>query len=134
AVIEDSTARGSNSALRGLANIGAGAILGLHNKAAVSTTGSLVNNGHIRLDFDGGDGGSSLTVGGTLTNSDTLRIGNGALSASDSLTAKSFVNSGKVDLVGEGTNFAALDVSGATSNNGAISIASDTEELAGAVR
>ena len=45
AFIEDSTALGSNSALTGLASIGAGAIFGLHNEAAVSTTGALVNDG-----------------------------------------------------------------------------------------
>jgi hypothetical protein len=38
-----------------------------------------------------------------------------------------------VDLIGNGPNFAALNVSGAITNNGSISIASDTEELAGAV-
>jgi hypothetical protein len=36
-------------------------------------------------------------------------------------------------LIGNGTNFAALDVSGATTNDGAISIVLDTEDLAGAV-
>jgi hypothetical protein len=64
AFIEDSKAPGSNSALTGLASIGVGAIFGIHNKAAVSTTGSLVNDGTIRLDIVDGDGGSSLTVGG----------------------------------------------------------------------
>ena len=78
-------------------------------------------------------GGSSLTIGGALTNTGTLDIGNSCLSSSDSVTANSFVNSGTVDLTGNGTNFAALNVSGATTNNGSISIASDTEELAGAV-
>ena len=99
----------------------------------MSTTGALANDGTVNLDTNFGAGGSSLTVAGTLTNTGTLDIGNGTLSASDSVTAKSFVNSGTVDLTGNGTNFAALDVSGATTNNGSISIASDTEELAGAV-
>ena len=35
-------------------------------------------------------------------------------------------------MIGNGTNLAALNVSGATTNNGSISIASDIEELAGA--
>ena len=96
AFIEDSTALGSNSALAGLASIGAGAIFGLHNEAAVSTTGSLANDGDIRLDFAAGDGGSSLTVGGTLTNSGTLDIGNTTLSASDKVTAASLDNTGKI--------------------------------------
>ena len=136
AFLEDRTARGSNSALMGLASIGAGAILGLHNQAAVSTTGSLVNDGHVRLDLDRGDGGSSLTVGGTLTNSSTLRVGNATLSASDEMTASSLdnTNTGKIGLTGNGTKSAALKVSGATTNNGSIAITNDTEELAGAVR
>ena len=46
-----------------------------------------------------------------------------------SVTAKSFVNSGAVDL----SNFGTLNMSGALTNNGSISIAYDTEELAGAV-
>ena len=45
AFIEDSTALGKNSALTGLASIGAGALFALHDGAAVSTTGSLVNDG-----------------------------------------------------------------------------------------
>jgi hypothetical protein len=55
------------------------------------------------------------------------------LSSSDSVTAASFVNSGTVSLTGSGTNFAALNVSGTTTNNGGVSITSDTETLAGAV-
>jgi hypothetical protein len=110
AFIEDSKAQGSNSALTGLASIGAGAIFALHNKAAVSTTGSLANDGHIRLDFDINDGGSSLTVGGTLTNSNTLRIGNELLTASDKVTAAALDNTGFIALIGEGRNRALLDV------------------------
>ena len=112
AFIEDSTALGSNSALRGLASIGAGAIFGIHNKAAVSTTGSLVNDGHIYLDSDAGDGGSSLTLAGALTNSNTLHIGNAKLSASDEVTAASLDNTGSISLTGSSTNQALLDVAG----------------------
>ena len=136
AFIEDSTALGSNSALSGLASIGAGAMFDLLNGDSVSATGALVNDGNVILDYGGlvGGGGSNLTVAGTLTNTDNLDIGNNNyLSSSDSVTANSFVNSGTVHLVGKGTNLAALDVSGATTNNGSISVASDTEELAGAV-
>jgi hypothetical protein len=38
-----------------------------------------------------------------------------------------------ISLAGHGTNFATLDVSGATTNNGGISITDDTEGLAGPV-
>jgi hypothetical protein len=140
AFIEDSKALGSNSALMGLASIGAEAIFGIQNNVAVSTSGSLANDGTIRIDFNGGHGGSSLTVAGTLTNdaigvnTGALDIGDNQLSSSVSVTAKSFVNSGTVELTGAGTNLATLNVSGATTNNGSISITKDTEELAGAVR
>ncbi len=74
--IEDSTAPRSNSALTGLASIGAGATSRLQDGASVLTTGPLSNDGTVELDDKGGDGGgSSLTVGGTLTNSQNLFIG-----------------------------------------------------------
>jgi hypothetical protein len=134
AFIEDSTALGSNSTLTGLASIGAGATLDLGIGASLSTTGPVTNSGVIGLDTDGFlQSGSTLSIDGGLTNTGTLNIGTRYLSASDSVTASSFVNSGKVHLIGHKGNFAALDVSGATTNNGSISIASDTEELAGAV-
>jgi hypothetical protein len=110
AFIEDSKALGSNSALTGLASIGARAILGLHNKAAVSTTGALVNDGTIRLDIGDGDGGSSLTLAGALTNSHDLVIGNAKLSASDEVTAASLDNTGSIYLTGSSANQALLDV------------------------
>ena len=112
AFIEDSTAPGSNSALTGLASIGVGAILGLHNKAAVSTTGSLVSDELIRLDPIGGDGGSTLTVGGTLTSIRGIVIGNATLSAPDEVTAASLDNTVKIYLRGSSATQALLDVAG----------------------
>jgi hypothetical protein len=114
AFVEDSSAPGSNSALTGLASIGVNAIFALHNNASVSTTGSLVNDGNIRLDFESGDGGSTLTVGGTLTNSGDLSIGNTGISASDEVAAASVDNMGDIDLSGSSpTKQALLDVTGA---------------------
>jgi hypothetical protein len=140
AFIEDSSALNSNSALTGLSNISGFLTLegnpsnpDIVGGASVSTTGALTNDGTINLDTNGRDGGSSLSVAGALTNTGALNIGDSGLSSSDSVTAKSFVNSGTVDLTGSGANLAALNVSGATTNNRSISIASDTEELAGAV-
>jgi hypothetical protein len=72
-------------------------------------------------------------VAETLTNTGKLEISTGGLSEHDTVMAKSFVNSGTVELIGYGTNLAALNVSGATTNNGSISITYDTETLAGAV-
>ncbi len=112
AFIEDSTASGSNSALTGLASIGAGALFALHDGAAVSTTGALANDGNVVLDPNAGDGGSSLTLAGALTNSHYLSIGNTTLSASDKVTAASLDNTGKIQLTGSVANQALLDVTG----------------------
>ena len=113
AFIEDSSATGSNSALMGLASIGADALFALHDGASVSTTGALVNDGNVYLDFAADDGGSSLTVGGTLTNSGTLSIGNTTLSASDEVRAASLDNTGSISLTGSSADQALLDVTGA---------------------
>ena len=137
AFIEDSTAPGSNSALTGLASIGAGAILGLHNKAAVSTSGALANDGTVRLDAGPGDGGSSLTVGGTLTNSavgrfeGSLDVGNATLSASDSVTAAALDNSrlGDIVLQGSGANQALLDVTSGAAGFGTAGVLSGYVQL-----
>jgi hypothetical protein len=133
AYVEDGTS-GSNSALTGLATI-AGSLY-LENGAKVSTTGALADSGILGVDSYPpvyGSGGSTLSIAKGLTNTGTLDIGNSGLSSSDSVTAASFVNSGTVALIGNGTNFAALDVSGTTTNNGGVSITSDIETLAGAV-
>ena len=102
AFIEDSTALGSNSALTGLASIGQDAALDLENGAAVSTTGALVNDGLVELDpnYNFREGRSSLNIGGTLTNSGALLIGNFRLSASDKVTAAALdnANTGFIDL------------------------------------
>jgi fibronectin-binding autotransporter adhesin len=131
AFIEDSAAPGSNSALTGLASIGAGAILGLHNKASVSTSGSLANDGDIRLDIVAGSGGSSLTLAGALTNSGTLQIGNAALSASDEVKAASLDNTGSIDLTGSSANQALLDVTTGVAGFGTAGVGSGYLELAG---
>ncbi len=130
AVIEDSATQGSNSALMGLALISAGASLALHDEAAVSTTGALVNDGNVYLDTGGGDGGSSLTLTGALTNSQELGIGNGALSASDKVTATSFDNTGKIQLTGSSANQALLDVTG-SAGFGTAGVLSGGVQLAG---
>jgi hypothetical protein len=134
AFVEDSKSLGSNSALTGLVNV-AGEFR-LDEGASVSTTGALVDSGLIGLDYydsSQNKGGSTLSIAGGLTNSGVLGIGNTILSSSDHVTAKSFVNSGTVALIGNKAALAALDVSGSTTNNGSISITTDTETLAGSV-
>ena len=129
AFIEDSTALGKNSALTGLASIGPGASLALHDGAAVSTTGALVNDGGVFLDFFGGDGGSSLTVAGTLTNSGNLSIG--ALSASDKVTAAALDNTGRIYLIGSSADQALLDVTAGSAGFGAAGVLSGYVQLSG---
>ena len=131
AFVEDSTAPGSNSALKGLASIGAGALFALHDGAAVSTTGALANDGQVYLDTTARDGGSSLTVGGTLTNSRELGIGNAALSASDEVTAASLDNTGKIQLTGSSANQALLDVTSGSAGFGTAGVLSGNVDLSG---
>ena len=70
------------------------------------SVGALTNNGAISL-YSSPRSRSTLSIGGALTNTLTLDIQQGG-----SVTANSFVNSGTVDLTGNGTNLAALNVSG----------------------
>ena len=51
-------------------------------------------------------------MAGALTNSGSLTIGNGALSASDTVTAASLDNTGGISLTGSSANQALLDVNG----------------------
>ena len=48
---------------------------------ASSVTGDVTNYGDLSVDQSSGDGGSSLSISGTLTNTAGIEIGNGALSA-----------------------------------------------------
>jgi hypothetical protein len=117
AFIEDSTALGSNSALAGLASIGLGARLTLEDKAAVSTTGALTNDGVVHIDGNG-DGGSRLTVAGALTNGGQLEIGNTTLSVPDKVTAAALYNTGGIYLNGSSADRALFDVTAGSAGFG----------------
>jgi hypothetical protein len=67
---------------------------------SMTTKKSFTNNGSLQVDSFGGDGGSSLTIGGKLTNAATTVIGNTLLSASTTVTATSLVNDGTLTLQG----------------------------------
>ena len=47
-----------------------------------------------------------MTVGGTLTNSDTFNIGNSSLSAPTTVTAAALTNTGTIELFGNTSNSA----------------------------
>jgi fibronectin-binding autotransporter adhesin len=65
--VELAAGQNSNSALTGLASIGAAASLDLENGESLTTTGGLTNSGFLTLDQNATAGGSSLTVNGVLT-------------------------------------------------------------------
>jgi hypothetical protein len=84
--------------LRGGSNLGAGG-------ASVTTSTGFANSGTLQVDVFGGDGGSSLTIGGRLINNATVAIGNGSLSASTTVTATSLVaNAGSIVVQGNVTS------------------------------
>ncbi len=101
-----STAPGANSALKGLKTI-TGSV-DLNSGAGVTTTGALANSGTVSLDsgyygyygLGAAGGGSSLTIGGVLTNAGTLNIGNSDLLGADTLTATGVVNRGAINVAG----------------------------------
>ena len=88
---------------------------------------SITGNGTIELDGNNKDGagGSSLTIGGTLTNSSTngsaLSIGNGNITSADTLTVNGsggLTNTGQIDIEGSATVQATLNVANAAAGFG----------------
>ncbi len=69
-----------------------------------AVTGKFVNSGGFYVDTASGLGGSTVTIGGTLTNSGTLQIGPSdfSLSSPDQVTASHLNNTGTIALYGSG--------------------------------
>ena len=90
--VADAGTLSSNSALTGLTSVSGDFFL--ENGATVAPTGnvSVTGNGAVEVDGPnvGGAGGSSLTIGGTLTNSSTngngVDVGNADITSADTLT------------------------------------------------
>jgi hypothetical protein len=82
----------SDSATVAFADVGASSVSG-----AVDVSGSLL------LDSAAAQGGSSLSIGGELTNRGEVILGNSALSTTDAVTAVALDNIGTLDLVGGAT-------------------------------
>jgi hypothetical protein len=59
-----------------------------------TVTTFLDNSGELRVDRKGGAGGTILNIGGKLTNSGSLRVGNAKLSALDEVKAAALDNTG----------------------------------------
>jgi hypothetical protein len=135
AVVADASNTSSNSALTGLNAIDGS--LYLYNGAKVTTTGALDNSGTIRLDQNHANGGSSLTVGGELTNTANIQIGpsDNSLSSADTVHAASVNNSGTIDVYGNAANLidASFTTPGSFVNNGAVNFSDDVDTIAGAV-
>ena len=89
-----------------------------------AVTASLTNSGTLTVDGLSAPGGSTLTVGGTLTNNSggALAIGNAGITANATVTAHGFSNAGAIDLTGGATARAKLTVDTAGSNTGTISL------------
>ena len=101
---------GSNSALTGLTSVTGNFFL--QNGATVTTTGdlSVTGNGTVELDgpYAGGSGGTSLTIGGKLTNSSTngygVYVGNTSITSADTLTVNGtggLSNTGDINIIGQ---------------------------------
>jgi hypothetical protein len=104
ALVADAGTLGSNSALTGLSTVAGEFELG--GGASVSTTGGLTITGNalvlVDSPYNGYGGGTTLSIGGTLTNNSTnnngLAIGYGGLATSDTVTASGLVNSGTSEI------------------------------------
>ncbi len=92
--------------------------------ASITTTTDFANSGTLDVDVITGnaDGGSSMTIGGTLTNTGTVTIGNAAMTAPTTVTATGLVNSGTLSVQGGGKNQAVLQINGNGSDSGTISV------------
>jgi hypothetical protein len=126
--VSDTGKTTTNSALTGLTeNDGT---LRIVNGASVGLTGNLNNVGPLLLDGDAytGEGGSSLTIGGTLTNSGGISIGppSGNLSANDTLSVRALAGIGNVGLFGSASqaNFV-IAAAAPTTLNYNLSLSSD---------
>ena len=79
-----------------------------------TVTTFLDNTGSLSVDAGAGEGGTILNIGGPLTNSSTLRVGNTTLSAPDGVTAASLDNTatGSIYVHGSPSKRALLDIAG----------------------
>ncbi|HEV8679644.1 MAG TPA: hypothetical protein VGQ90_09740 [Stellaceae bacterium] len=83
---------------------------------SLAIQGDLTNRGGVYVDTGAGVGGSTLLVGGALTTSNYLQIGNGNLSAATTVSATSLSNAGTLYLLGGSIAGSTLDVAADFSN------------------
>ncbi|MFO1080280.1 MAG: VWD domain-containing protein [Reyranellaceae bacterium] len=123
--VADTAAPSTNSALIDLTTVSGS--FNLENGASVGTTSgglSVTGMGRVALDaaYIGGNGGSALKIGGTLTNASSdinaLNIGNASITANTTVTAMRLDNSGQINIVGGATAQATLDIQTGTAGTG----------------
>src|SRR5439155_1384266 len=85
------------------------------NDSGLTVTVGLTNGGNLLVDSSGGQGGTTVSIGGTLNNSNYVAIGNGSLSAATTVTAASLSNAGgaTLNITGSATKQALLRIQGA---------------------
>ena len=135
--IADAGTLATNSALTGL-NTVAG-YLYLENANSVGVTGNLAITGGGRVDLDSyflsGSGGSTLTVGGTLTNNSTdgnaVLIGYANISTGDTVTAAALSNTGEIAITGNGTIQSTLDITNGAAGFGTVGVETGSVGLFG---
>jgi hypothetical protein len=93
----------------------------------MNQTTSFANSGTLQLDSADLDGGSSLTIGGTLSNAGAVMIGNIDSMFRTTVTAAALDNNGTISLFGSSTYLTELISDGATSNTGRLSIGAASE-------
>ncbi len=116
-ILNDAFLRITSGAVGG---IDAGTTFSLRNDAfAISlnasgvTTGTFSNAGTLSVDSGVfGVGGSSLSIGSTLSNSGLVNIGDPNLGAATTVTATGLINTGTINLTGSATKLATLNILG----------------------
>src|ERR1700722_4899068 len=79
-------------------------VLQVENPGSVDTVTTFYSNaGGLSVDSTGA-GGSTLNIGGTLTNSGTVILGNAGMTSAGSLSAGDFANTGRLFINGGSTN------------------------------
>ena len=118
-----------------------GGILAIEDPGAtqkVSGNVSLTGSATVELDgpYAGGAGGSSLTIGGTLTNSSTngygLYIGNSGITSADTVTvngAGGLSNTGYITIIGSASVRSTLDIADAAAGFGTKGVETGTVVL-----
>ncbi len=102
---------------------------GMHNDTAVTVDGGFANSGTLNVDnvtgFEYAEGGSSLTITGTLANTGTVQVGSTALTSPTTVTLGGLTNASTDSFAANGssaTNAVTVTVDGLVSNAGTLNV------------